>query len=148
MGGIRSFGLVICVLMVLMAYLKQTIPRGKTTFLMKAIVSLYILLSIIFAVKEMSWKGLERLLNSSYTHNDTIFEQSADLMEEGLKEEFMRYLQSVELNAQIYSVSVIGELDEFKISKVQIFGPDAEIAQKLLAGRYKIGLNLIEVVDE
>ena len=40
MAEIKSIGLIICILMVLMAYLKQAIPRGKTTYLMKAIISI------------------------------------------------------------------------------------------------------------
>lgn len=146
MEGIRSAGLIICILMVLMAYLKQAIPRGKTTYLMKAIVSVYILLCVVNAVRGISWKGLEDLFNRSYVHSEEVFEKTADLMEDGLKKEFQQYLESVELSAVVLSVEVSGELDSFRISGVFLTGEDAESAKNLLAGRYEIGLNLVEVV--
>lgn len=148
MDGIRSAGLIICVLMVLMAYLKQAIPKGKSLYLMKAIISVFILLSIISSVKGISWHGLEGLINGSYSQSEEVWENSAALIEEGLMDEFQRFLDDENIAANILKVKVSGKLDDFKIDYVKVAGKDHIIAKKLLAGRYQIGLNLIEAVDE
>ncbi len=148
MEGIRSAGLIICILMVLMAYLKQAIPKGKSLYLMKAIISIFILLSIISSVRGISWKGLEDLINGSYSKNDEVWENAADLMEKGLLDEFQRYLDDENVEGQVLEVQVEGSLDDFRIDFVKVAGKESSTAKKLLAGRYRIGLNLIEAVDE
>lgn len=148
MEGIRSAGLIICILMVLMAYLKQAIPKGKSLYLMKAIISIFILLSIISSVRGISWKGLEGLINGSYSQSNEVWENAADLMEKGLLDEFQRYLDDENIDGQVLEVQVKGSLDDFRIDFVKVAGKESSTAKKLLAGRYQIGLNLIEAVDE
>ncbi len=148
MEGWRSAGLLICILMVLMAYLKQSIPKGKSAYLMKAIISVFILLSIVNGIRNMSWRGLEGLLNRSYAHNEAIWENTASMMEEGLKGEFQRFLDEEKIDALVISVDVVGAAEAFSIEGVIISGMDRELAAKLISSRYQIGLEKIEVVND
>ena len=115
---------------------------------MKAIISIFILLSIISSVRGISWKGLEGLINGSYSQSNEVWENAADLMEKGLLDEFQRYLDDENIDGQVLEVQVKGSLDDFRIDFVKVAGKESSTAKKLLAGRYQIGLNLIEAVDE
>lgn len=148
MNEIKSIGLIICILMVLMAYLKQAIPQGKTTYLMKAIISVFILLSIIEGVLEFDFNSVKELLDSSYEKNEKIWSESAELVSSGLQKEFQRYLNDEEIQAEVHQVIVEADHESFEIKKVVVFGADATSARNLLAGRYQIGLAYIEVKNE
>lgn len=148
MDGIRSAGLLVCILMVLMAYLKQMIPKGKTTFLMKAIISLFILLSIVQGLFNINWRDLESLFERVYTRNDDVWEQAADSMEDGLKSEFNRYLEDEDVDAWVTEIEISSLAESFSIDRVQIYGSEQDFAAKLLAGRYMIDLEKIEVTHE
>ncbi|MBQ8894247.1 MAG: hypothetical protein IJ043_07555 [Clostridia bacterium] len=148
MEEIKSFGLIICVLMVLMAYLKQAIPKGKTTYLMKAIISIFILISIVNAVRTFDVKALTDLMNSSYTGNEEIWSRSAELVAEGLYTEFNRFLTDENIHAKVEKVEVDASEDSFEIQKIIVSGQEAETARNLLAGRYQIGIIYIEVKNE
>lgn len=148
MNEIKSFGLVICILMVLMAYLKQAIPRGKTTYLMKAIISVFILLSIIDGVRNFDLASVKALLDSGYAQDDEVWENSAALIGEGLRDEFGNYLKNEKINAEVQSVRVDVDQNGFVIEQVIVSGTEAETARNLLAGRYQIGISYIEVKNE
>lgn len=148
MGEIKSFGLIICILMLLMAYLKQVIPRGKTTYLMKAIISVFILLSIVQGVLEFDFSKWNSFLNSGYTNSELIWSDAAELVEEGLKNEFENFLDEMQIDADVEFVSVSGDQNGFEIQKVIVGGEDSVTAKNLLAGRYRIGISLIEVKNE
>ena len=144
----KKIGWTICILMLLMAYLKQVIPRGKTTYLMKAIVSVFILLSIFQGVSDFDFKNWSLTLGEGYIRNDKIWSDAAELVEEGLIKEFEAFLKSQKVEAKVERVDVSGDHNGFEIEKVIVFGVKAETAQKLLAGRYRIGLDSIEVKNE
>lgn len=148
MKEIKSIGLIICILMVLMAYLKQAIPRGKTTFLMKAIVSIFILLSIIDGVRNFDFASVKELLASGYSQDNEVWENSAELISQGLRDEFENYLAEEGLDAEVCSVHVTVDQNGFEIDQVIVAGKDAETARNLLAGRYQIGISYIEVQNE
>lgn len=148
MAEIKSIGLIICILMVLMAYLKQAIPRGKTTYLMKAIISIFILLSIFEGIRNFNFNSLRDLLDSSYAQNDEVWAKSARLIEDGLKKEFTHFLIDEGVMATVESITVEGNQDAFEIRKVIVSGQDAQTAKNLLAGRYQIGIAYIEVKNE
>lgn len=148
MSDIKGVGLIICILMVLMAYLKQVIPRGKTTYLMKAIISIFILLSFINGVKNFNFQSIQDLMESSYSHNEEVWSKAAELVEKGLVKEFQNFLDGEKLNVEVRAVTVDGNQDSFKVKKVILYGKDAEVARNLLAGRYQIGLAYFEVQNE
>lgn len=148
MSQIRSIGLIICILMVLMAYLKQAIPRGKTTYLMKSIISIFILLSIVRGVLDFDFSALKIAIESSYSRNDAVWNQTAAMIEEGLKNEFKNFLIEQEVDAEVQKVTVSGNQDGFVVKKIIVSGKNAETAKKLLSGRYQIGIAYIEVQNE
>ncbi len=148
MDQIKSIGLIICVLMVLMAYLKQAIPRGKITYLMKAIISIFILLSLVQGVMSFDFQALKQAMNSTYNRNEAVWDQTATMIEEGLRKEFENFLDQQSLEAEVKSVNVNGDQNGFRIEKVVLSGIRAETAKKLLAGRYQIGIAYIEVQNE
>ncbi|MBQ4052221.1 MAG: hypothetical protein IJD09_01035 [Clostridia bacterium] len=148
MSQIRGIGLIICILMVLMAYLKQAIPRGKTTYLMKAIISIFILLSIVQGVTAFDFSELKNTIESGYSRNEEVWSKTAEIVAEGLKKEFEQFLREQGMEVSVFSVSVKGDQEGFEIQKVLLAGRDAETGKKLLAGRYRIGLAYIEVQNE
>lgn len=148
MTEIKSAGLMICILMVLMAYLKQAIPRGKTTYLMKAIISIFILLSVVQGVVRFDFDALNKSFESSYTRNEEVWKKTAEMVSAGLKNEFEMFLQDQKINARVLGVHVEGNQDGFQIKKVIVSGTEAETAKKLLAGRYQIGIAYVEVQNE
>ncbi len=148
MNEIKSIGLVVCILMVLMAYLKQAIPRGKTTYLMKAIISIFILLSIVDGVVHFDFNSIKDLMDQSYSRNEEVWNKAADLVGDGLQREFETYIQSEGLHAEVTEIQVEGNQDSFEIARVILSGTDAETARNLLAGRYQIGIAYIEVKNE
>ena len=88
MDDIKSAGLILCILMLLMTYLKQAVPRGKLNYLMKAVISVFILLSIINGFRHFDLQSLKTLFDQSYTHSDEVWTRAADLVAEGLLREF------------------------------------------------------------
>lgn len=148
MNEIKSIGMIICILMVLMAYLKQVIPRGKTTYLMKAIVSIFILLSIADGIRQFDFNAIKALMDRTYSRNEEVWSKAADLIGDGLQKEFESYIDGEGLDAEVRDVTVKGDQDSFEITKVIVTGTDAETARNLLAGRYQIGIAYIEVKNE
>jgi len=148
MEKIKSIGLVICMLMVLMAYMKQMIPYGKTTLLMNSIVSVFILLSIIDGFKTVDFGSFKSFFERSYSHNAEVWDNAAVMIEDGLRDEFQRYLKNERIVAEVIDVTVERSSDEFEIKKVIVSGSDAETARNLLSGRYQIGIAYIEVKNE
>ncbi len=144
MNQIRSLGLIVCVLMVLMAYLKQAIPKGKITHLMKAIISIFILLSLINGIKNFDLNSLKNLIAEN--QNKVVLQEATMVIEQGLKVEFNRFLNEQNIDATVEKVSVKG--DGYEISKVVLSGLDAEGARRIIAGRYQIGISNIEVKNE
>ena len=148
MAEIKSIGLIICILMLLMAYLKQVIPRGKTTYLMKAIISIFILLSIVQGVMEFDFDSFRSALESSYSRNEEVWSKTAEMIGEGLQNEFQQFLSEQGVDAQVEAVSVAGDQNGFEIQRVLVSGADAQTGRNLLAGRYQIGIAYIEVKNE
>lgn len=148
MEVIKSFGLTICMLMVLMAYMKQMIPYGKTTVLMNSIVSFFILLSIINGFRTIEFRSFKSFFKNNYTHNDEVWSNAALLIADGLKSEFTNFLESERIDAEVIEVTVERGADTFEIIKVIVTGSDAETARNLLSGRYQIGIAYIEVKNE
>ncbi len=144
MDQIRSLGLIVCVLMVLMAYLKQAIPKGKITYLMKAIISIFILLSLINGIKNFDWNSLKNLITQN--QNEVVLEEATTVIEQGLKEEFNRFLREQNIDATVERITVGG--DGYEILRVVLIGPDAEGARRIIAGRYQVGISNIEVKNE
>ena len=144
MNQIRSLGLIVCVLMVLMAYLKQAIPKGKITYLMKAIISIFILLSLVDGIKSFDLNSLKNLIFEN--QNNMVSEEATELIEQGLMKEFNRFLKEQNISATVEKVSVKG--DGHEISNVVLSGPDAEGARRIIAGRYQVGISNIEVKNE
>ena len=148
MEDIKSAGLIICILMVLMAYLKQVIPRGKSMYLMNAIISVFILISIVDGVRNFDFASIKALMDRTYSHNEAVWENAAGLIGDGLKNEFQNFLLEEHIDAEVNEVTVEGTADAFEIKRVIVSGNDAETARNLLAGRYQIGIAYIEVKNE
>lgn len=148
MSEIKSIGLIICILMVLMAYLKQAIPKGKTTYLMKAIISIFILLSIVDGIRNFDFASVKALVDSSYTHSDEVWTKTATLIEEGLQKEFQSFLDTEQIEAKVLRVTVKANQESFTVTGAVITGSQAEFARNLIAGRYNIGIAYIEVKNE
>ncbi len=144
MNQIRSLGLIVCVLMVLMAYLKQAIPRGKISYLMKAIISIFIMLSLINGIRNFDLDSLKNLI--AQNQDNEVLEEAKTVIEQGLIEEFNRFLLEQNIDAMVERISVEG--DGYVISKVVLSGPNAEGARRIIAGRYQIGISNIEVKNE
>ena len=142
MDIIKRFGLIICLLMVLMAYLKQAIPRGKTTALMKTIISIFILISIVDGIRTIDFEQLKDIFDQPYS---VITEDTTARIEEGLIDEFNSFLEDQDIDANVYDV----DIDEnTAIETVQITGADSKAAKELLAARYRINKQNIEVKNE
>ena len=148
MDQIKKIGLVICILMLMMAYLKQVIPRGKIAHLMKAIISIFILISVIQGVMDFDFNALKNVVENTDTHSEEIWESAADMVEEGLKKEFSDFLKTQNITATIYDVQVSGDQSGFKIESVLIGGTEGQTAKNLIAGRYQVSLLDIEVQNE
>ena len=144
MDQIRSIGLIICVLMVLMAYLKQAIHKGKITYLMKAIISIFIMLSLIDGIRSFDFSRLQDLILENQSNVD--LEEAKAVIEQGLMEEFNRLLKEQNINASVEAVSVEG--DGNKIENILLIGPDGELARRIISGRYQVGISNIEVKNE
>ena len=144
MNQIRSLGLIVCVLMVLMAYLKQAIPKGKITYLMKAIISIFILLSLIDGIKGFDLNSLKNLMGEN--QNNNVMNEATMVIEQGLKDEFNRFLKEQNIDATVERISVGG--DGYEILRVVLSGADAEGARRIIAGRYQVGISNIEVKYE
>lgn len=145
MAEIKGFGLIICILMVLMAYLKQAIPRGKMTVLMKSIVTIFILLSITEGIMNFDYAAVERLVGFSYSENDAAWIQAKNIVADDLKREFSCFLMEQSIDASIISVNVTSEQECFFITRVVVEGEDAAVAGSLLSARYQIDIDKIEV---
>ncbi len=148
MNEIKSIGMTICIMMVLMAYLKQAIPKGKTTYLMKAIISVFILLSVVNGIRTFDFHSVKEFLNRPYTNNEEVWKNAAEMVADGLMSEFQNYLSKENISAEVQGVTVEVNEDRFVIKKVIVSGTDAENARNLLAGRYQIGIAYIEVKNE
>lgn len=148
MSELKSIGLIICILMILMAYLKQAIPKGKTAYLMKTIVSVFILMSIVDGVHHFDFSSVKALTDSSYAQNDEVWTKASSLIGEGLQKEFQGFLDREQIKATVISVTVEGDQDSFLIKSVVMSGEQAETARNLIAGRYNIGIAYIEVKNE
>lgn len=148
MSDIKGVGIIICLLMVLMTYLKQVIPKGKSIYLMKGIISVFILLSFFDSLKNFDLRSIMSITDYSYSYNEEVWDKAAELIADGLKSEFKYFLESEKINAEVSEVRVEGNQDTFEVKKVILSGTDAETARNLLAGRYQIGIAYIEVKNE
>ncbi len=148
MSGIKSIGLYISILMVLAAYLKQVIPKSKMMFLMKTIISAFILFSILNGILHFDFSSISALFNAEISRDEAIWNESIELMEKGLKKEFQRFLDETEADAEVVAVMIAGDQDQYSVQKVILSGKDAERARNLLAGRYQIGIAYFEVKNE
>lgn len=143
---IKEIGLVVCLLMVLMAYLKQSIPQGKTTQLMSAIISIFILLSIVEGIRSFDLQKVMDLKNNE--PNSNVWENAATRVEEGLVVEFNSFLQNQSFQARVSEVRINTSHESFLIERVVLEGKDGDEAKRVLAARYRIGLLNIEVMNE
>ena len=145
MAEIKGFGLIVCILMVLMAYLKQAIPRGKMTVLMKSVITVFILLSIAEGIMNFDYSAVESLIGFTYSENAAAWSQATNIIADDLKREFAAFLADQSIEARIVSVSVISEEERFVITQVVVEGEEATIAAGLLNARYQIAPDKIEV---
>ena len=148
MNEVKNIGLVICILMVLMAYLKQAIPKGKMLPLMNVIISVFILLSVINGVRQFDLDAIKGFLDSGYTQNTELWKQSEGLVAKGLKDEFNDFLKIEKIDAEVMNVEVTAEGERFRINRVVVVGAEAERAKNIISGRYQIGLAYVEVINE
>lgn len=142
MDIIKRFGLIICLLMVLMAYLKQAIPRGKTTALMKTIISIFILISIVDGIRAIDFERLKTIFDQPYSG---VAEDTTAKIEEGLIDEFNSFLMDQSVDARVYVVDIN---ENTEIERVLISGVNGNAAKELLAARYQINKQNIEVKNE
>ncbi len=142
MDIIKRFGLIVCLLMVLMAYLKQTIPRGKTMILMRSIISVFILISIVDGVRTLDFEGIKEIFDRPY---QLVADDTLNEIELGLKNEFNAFLDEQGIDAVVNEV----EMEENSIIKyVRIIGSEGNMAKQLLSARYQIHQQNIEVKNE
>lgn len=146
MGAIKSLGLIISLLMVLMAYIKQMIPEGKANGLMKMILTLFILLSMIEGVRNFDFSKVRLIYEESYNENS--WNETIDLMESGLVDEMNNFLKNQAVSAEVLTIEVKLENENFKISHISLKGYDSQTAKNLIAGRYQINKDDIEVKNE
>lgn len=146
MKGIKELGLIICLMMVLMAYLKQSIPQGKTAQLMRGIISVFILLSVIQGVRSFDFQTVRYFAENQ--NNGEVWERTAQQVEKGLQEEFNAFLKEQSVYAAVQLVSVDTSNETFAINRVVLCGKDGETAKKILSARYGIGSQCIEVMNE
>lgn len=142
MDVIKRFGLIVCILMVLMAYLKQAIPRGRTLALMRTVISIFILISVIDGVRNLDFGDLMSLFDQPYisSHQDAENEIAT-----GLCDEFNGFLSDQKIDATVKSIMVN---EDAQIIELRISGPDGAMAKELLAARYYIEKQNIEVTNE
>ena len=146
MKGIKELGLIICLMMVLMAYLKQSIPQGKTAQLMRGIISVFILLSVIQGVRSFDFQTVRYFAENQ--NNGEVWEHTAQQVEKGLQEEFNAFLKEQSVYAAVQLVSVDTSNETFAIKRVVLCGKDGETAKIILSARYGIGSQCIEVMNE
>ena len=142
MDVIKRIGLIICILMVLMAYLKQAIPRGKIMMLMRSIISLFILVSIIDGVRNLNFDQLKNIFDQPFQN---VAEDSASEIAKGLINEFNVFLMDQGLNSKVINITVS---DESRVTYVKLTGHDSTVAKELISARYHIKKQNIEVKNE
>ena len=145
MEVIKRAGLIICILMVLLAYLKQTIPAGKTMGAMKAIVSVFILISMVDGILTMDHDALREFFSSSYGADWGAIDSE---LSDGIQNEYNSFLVQMGVDAKVNFVSLKELQNEIKIKKIYLTGADALAAKQLLAARYQIEPECIEVRNE
>lgn len=146
MDAIKSLGLIISLLMILMAYIKQLIPDGKVNGLMKTILAVFILLSMIEGVRNFDFSKIQLIYEESY--DDDSWNETIDLIEDGMIDEMNTFLGEQKINAYVSDVGVQRNNDAFEITYVCISGNDFQIAKNILSSRYQIDKANIEVKNE
>ncbi len=148
MDEIKGFGLIICILMVLMAYLKQMIPRGKTMLIMRLIITVFILASIFDGIKRFDFSSLGQLAEYSYSNDDDVWLKASEAVADGLLSEFKGYLEKEGVSSDVISVEVSGDRNGFEVKRVILSGTAVNTAKMMLAARYHIEESCIEVMYE
>lgn len=146
MDAIKSLGLIISLLMVLMAYIKQLIPDGKVNGIMKMILATFIMLSMIEGVRNFDFSKVRLIYEKSY--NDDAWNETVDLIESGLMNEMNDFLEDQAISAEVLTVEVQLMSDKFEISHIILSGNDTQAAKNILSGRYQINKDNIEVKNE
>ncbi len=146
MDAIKSLGLIISLLMVLMAYIKQLIPDGKVNGIMKMILATFIMLSMIEGVRNFDFSKVRLIYEKSY--NDDTWNETVDLIESGLMNEMNDFLEEQAISAEVLTVEVQLMSDKFEISHIILSGNDTQAAKNILSGRYQINKDNIEVKNE
>ncbi|MBR4087424.1 MAG: hypothetical protein IKK30_06195 [Clostridia bacterium] len=146
MDAIKSLGLIISLLMVLMAYIKQLIPDGKVNGIMKMILATFIMLSMIEGVRNFDFSKVRLIYEKSY--NDDAWNETVDLIESGLMNEMNDFLEDQAISAEVLTVEVQLMSDKFEISQIILSGNDTQAAKNILSGRYQINKDNIEVKNE
>lgn len=146
MDAIKSLGLIISLLMVLMAYIKQLIPDGKVNGIMKMILATFIMLSMIEGVRNFDFSKVRLIYEKSY--NDDTWNETVDLIESGLMNEMNDFLEDQAISAEVLTVEVQLMSDKFEISQIILSGNDIQAAKNILSGRYQINKDNIEVKNE
>lgn len=146
MDAIKSLGLIISLLMVLMAYIKQLIPEGKVNGLMKMILAIFIMLSMIEGVRSFDFSKIRLIYEKSYS--DSIGNETVDLIESGLIDEMNNFLEDQAVSAEVSAVKVQLINNHFEISNITLIGYDSQAAKNILSGRYQINKDNIEVKNE
>ena len=137
---------IISLLMVLMAYIKQLIPDGKASGLMKMILAIFIMLSMIEGVRKFDLSKIQSVYEKSY--NIDFWNETADLIENGLVDEMNSFLKEQDVSAEVLEVEMEVEDENFKIIHIDLKGFDSEFAKNIIAGRYQIDRDNIEVKNE
>ena len=146
MDAIKSLGLIISLLMVLMAYIKQLIPDGKVNGIMKMILATFIMLSMIEGVRNFDFSKVRLIYEKSY--KDDTWNETVDLIESGLMNEMNDFLEDQTISAEVLTVEVQLMSDKFEISHIILSGNDTQAAKNILSGRYQINKDNIEVKNE
>lgn len=146
MDAIKSLGLIISLLMVLMAYIKQLIPEGKVNGLMKMILAIFILLSMTEGIRTFDFSKIRLIYQESY--GNTIENETMDLIENGLVDEMNGFLSNQSVSATVSKIKVQLNNDNFEISNIVLSGYDAQTAKSMLSARYQIDNDNIEVKNE
>ena len=148
MNGVKSLGLILCMLMIFMAYLKQIIPKGRAALLMKTIISVFIIVSTFEAFKSVNLSNIKAIFESEFASDANAWNKTIDLVEDGLVDEMNSFLNQHEIQAVVEEIKLVNTLDLYEFSKVIISGVDAEMARTFLSGRYQIDQLCIEVRNE
>lgn len=146
MDSIKSVGLIISLLMVLMAYIKQLIPEGKINGVMKSILAIFILLSMIEGIRNFDLSKLHLIYENE--SKDDAWSESLDQIEDGLINEINSFLETQNISAKVINMAVDMNADTYEISRVTLNGYDAQVAKNLLVARYQINKENIEVKNE